>query len=172
MAPSPSARLPRPTGRPRVPNAGPAKVLALWPAVALAPGRLAERVWHRQTRLDERFQAWGERPPLVTAVTNARHKRVPLLLCSIHHAGVCKLARCEGVTVPGSSDHQHGPTRPRGGNCAGAFGSPARATARRRSSNMTGRRSRGQCGLGDRTRADHQAGCLTPPVRAHDVPGD
>ena len=35
--------------------------------------------------------------------------------------------------------------------------------ARRRSSNMTGRRSRGQCGLGDRARADLQAGCLTPP---------
>ena len=34
------------------------------------------------------------------------------------------------------------------------------------------RRSRGQCGLGDRTRADLQAGCLTPPVRAHEVPTD
>ena len=63
-----------------MPNAGPAKVLALWPAVALAPGRLAERVWHRQTRLDERFQAWGEPSPLVTAGANARHERAPLLL--------------------------------------------------------------------------------------------
>ena len=86
--------------------------------------------------------------------------------------GGARAAWCEGVTVPGSSDHQHGPTRPRGGNCTGAFGSPARATARRRSSNMTGRRSRGQCGLGDRARADLQAGCLTPPVRAHEVPID
>ena len=30
MTASPSARLPRPTGRPRVPNAGPALVLALF----------------------------------------------------------------------------------------------------------------------------------------------
>ena len=43
---------------------------------------------------------------------------------------------------------------------------------RQRSSNMTGRRSRGQCGLDDRARADHQAGCLTPPVRAHEAPID
>ena len=91
MAPSPSARLPRPTGRPRVPNAGPAKVLALWPEAAPAPERLAERVWHRQTRLDERFQAWGERLSLVTAVANARRERAPLLLFSIHHTGACKL---------------------------------------------------------------------------------
>ena len=77
MAPSPSARLPNPTGRPRVPNAGPAKVPALWPEAAPAPERLAERVWHRQTRLDERFQAWGERPSLVTAVANARRERIP-----------------------------------------------------------------------------------------------
>ena len=33
-------------------------------------------------------------------------------------------------------------------------------------------RSRGQCGLGDRARADHQAGCLTPPDRAHEAPDD
>ena len=80
MAPSPSARLLHPTGRPREPNAGPAKVLALWPEAAPAPGRLAGRVWHRQTRLDERFQAWGERLSLVTAVANARRERAPLLL--------------------------------------------------------------------------------------------
>ena len=55
MTPSLSARLPRPTGRPRVPNAGPAPVLALWPAAALAPGRVAAHVWHGQTRLGERF---------------------------------------------------------------------------------------------------------------------
>ena len=104
MARSPSARLQRPTGRPRVPNAGPAKVLALWPEAAPAPGRLAERVWHRQTRLDERFQAWGERPPLVIAVTSARRERAPLLLCSIHHTGACTTCACS----PRAKDYNEG----------------------------------------------------------------
>ena len=107
MPPSPSARLSRPTGRPRVPNAGPAKVLALWPAVALAPGRLAERVWHRQTRLDERFQAWGERLSLVTAVANARRERAPLLLLAPFTTQVHANLRMLRAAAGGYPRHHH-----------------------------------------------------------------
>ena len=83
MAPSPSARLPRPTGRPRVPNAGPAPVLALWPAAALAPGRVAAHVWHGQMRLGERFHLRCERSAPVTEVASARQECAQLLASSI-----------------------------------------------------------------------------------------
>ena len=42
----------------------------------LAPGRLVERVWHRQTRLDETFKTCREGSPLVTAVANTSPERV------------------------------------------------------------------------------------------------
>ena len=88
MTPSLSARLPRPTGRPRVPNAGPAPVLALWPAAALAPGRVAAHVWHGQTRLGERFHLRCERSAAVTAVASARQECAQLL-CLLHFSNRC-----------------------------------------------------------------------------------
>ena len=88
MTPSLSARLPRPTGRPRVPNAGPAPVLALWPAAALAPGRVAAHVWHGQTRLGERFHLRCERSAAVTAVASARQECAQLL-CLLHFSNMC-----------------------------------------------------------------------------------
>ena len=88
MTPSLSARLPRPTGRPRVPNAGPAPVLALWPAAALAPGRVAAHVWHRQTRLGERFHLRCERSDAVIAVASARQECAQLL-CLLHFSNRC-----------------------------------------------------------------------------------
>ena len=88
MTPSPSARLPRPTGRPRVPNAGPAPVLALWPAAALGPGGVAAHVWHGQTRLGERFHLRCERSAPVTAVASARQECAQLL-CLLHFSNRC-----------------------------------------------------------------------------------
>ena len=88
MTPSLSARLPRPTGRPRVPNAGPAPVLALWPAAALAPGRVAAHVWHGQTRLGERFHLRCERSAPVIAVASARQECAQLL-CLLHFSNRC-----------------------------------------------------------------------------------
>jgi len=103
MTPSPSARLPRPTGRPRVPNAGPAPVLALWPAAALAPGRVAAHVWHGQMRLGERFHLRCERSAPVTAVASARQECVQLLASSISAAGACTTCAYETTGSSGAS---------------------------------------------------------------------
>ena len=45
----------------------------------LAAGPLIERVWHRQTRLDETNKTCREGSPLVTAVANTSPERVPSL---------------------------------------------------------------------------------------------
>ena len=48
----------------------------------LASGQLIERVWHRQTRLDETNKTCREGSPLVTAVANTSPERVPSLSAS------------------------------------------------------------------------------------------
>jgi len=63
-------------------------VLALWPAAALAPGRVAAHVWHGQTRLGERFHLRYERSAPVIAVASARQE-CARLLCLLHFNNRC-----------------------------------------------------------------------------------
>ena len=87
----------------------------------LASGQLIERVWHRQTRLDETNKTCREGSPIVTAVASTRLERVPSLsACSVCCAG--KLTHAHGRRgsesnrttatyddqLPHSSDVQHG----------------------------------------------------------------
>ena len=87
-APSPSARAPRPQTRRDCTMQNPHITLHIAKHLLLASGQLIERVWHRQTRLDETNKTCREGSPIVTAVASTRLERVPSLsACSVCCAG-------------------------------------------------------------------------------------
>ena len=77
--PEPQARVPRPPTRRDCTMQDPHISLHIAQHLLLAPGPLIERVWHRQTRLDETNKTCREGSSLVTAVANTSPERVPSL---------------------------------------------------------------------------------------------
>ena len=96
----------------------------------LAAGPLIERVWHRQTRLDETNKTCREGSPLVTAVADTSPERVPSLsassVCCAGH-GLTVLTHTHARRPARGADAQT--TRPRSRNVA-ALGDTRRARPR------------------------------------------